>query len=207
MRIYRIEKLYDKSGNHPYQQIRPVGDDVDWFNMWSFRCTPRSSVWPHGGARVKIANPKKPAGNFPFLEDGAIGMDRITRNRLAPTLPENVELLDVMTEAGRSYQLLNILDCADCVDEERSEWFSLPTRKHVGITRFAFRPERLPHSSLFKASAVPSFLFVSTGLVPPDRDFKLQYETLALRGLSFWGVWNDEGDPIPTVRWYGVDAS
>jgi hypothetical protein len=69
-------------------------------------------------------------------------------------------------------------------------------------------PSRAPSPFvLFKAGAVPSFLFVSTGLVPPDRDFKLQYETLALRGLSFWGVWNDEGDPIPTVRWYGVDAS
>jgi hypothetical protein len=78
MRIYRIEDLFDKSGNHPYQQIRPVGDDVDRFNMWSFRCTPRSSVWPHGGARVKIVNPEAPAGNFPFLEDGAIGMDHIT---------------------------------------------------------------------------------------------------------------------------------
>jgi hypothetical protein len=200
MRVYRLQIAYNKAGNWLYQQIWPADlDHVDWFDVWSFRCAARSSVWPRGGALVEVLNPSAPAGNFPFLYQGAIGMDRTTRDRLAPILPETAEYLDVETATGQSYQLLNILDCTDSIDEERSEWSSLPTRARVYIKRFAFRPERLPATSLFKASAAPADLFVSTGVVPSHLDFKTQYEALGLRGLHFERVWSDDGSPNLTV--------
>jgi hypothetical protein len=142
--------------------------------------------------------------NFPLINNGALGMDRITRNRLGSALPKDSELLDVVTTTGRSFQLLNILNCCDCLDDERSEWFSLPMRAHVGVTRFAFRRECLSDSSLFKIKAALGQIFVSSGIAPAERDFKAQYELLGLRGLFFREVWNDEGDSIPTVDWAGA---
>ena len=72
------------------------------------------------------------------------------------------------------------------MDEDRSEWFSLPTRARVAVTRFWFRPDRLPASALFKAQAAPKEIFVRTGL-PQSLDFKVQYELAGLRGLNFVG--------------------
>jgi hypothetical protein len=199
MKVFWLEKAYDDSGNTRFQDIWPVDPEpADWFDIWSFRCESRAAVWPPGGALVEVLNPQAPIGNFVFLHQGGLGMDRITCNRLRDTFPKNIELLDMRTRDRRSYQLLNILDCGDSIDEDRSEWFSLPTRARVSITRFAFRPERLPDSSLFKAKAAPAKIFVRTGL-PEDRDFKAQYEKAGMRGLEFREIWNDEGAPIPTV--------
>ncbi len=120
---------------------------------------------------------------------------------MASAVPRNSEVLDAHTKDRQSYLLLNILDCSNCIDEDRSEWRSLPTRARVTITRFAFRPERLPDVSLFKAKASPDDIFVHTGAVPPEKDFKALYEDFGLRGLRFEEVWNDEGDPIPKFPW------
>jgi hypothetical protein len=199
VRIYRLELTFD-AREPRYQQLWPVDrKHVPLFDPWGYRCVPRLPDWPPGGILVEVLNPTAPAGAFPFLYAGMLGIDAATWPRLAPVLPDNAEVLDVNTPDGRSYRLLNIADCSDCIDEDRSEWAALRTSPRTRVTRFAFRAERLSQWSLFKPRAAPADLFVSSRALPPQRDFKVQYESLGLDGLIFREVWNDEGDPIPVI--------
>ena len=199
VRIFRLRMAFDAFGNARFQNVWPVDSDtVDWTGQWSFNCQSRAALWPQCGALVEVLNPGRPAGNFPFVEGGAVGMDLMTRRRIEATLPP-AEFLDLRGTDGRAYQLMNILECTECLDEDACEWRSLPTRARVSVTRFAFVPSRLPKFSLFKVKAAPWHIFASSGHVPNESEFMSAYEAMGLRGLDFQEVWNDERAPIPSI--------
>ncbi len=61
------------------------------------------------------------------------------------------------------------------------------------IERFVFRPAAVPTSAIFKLADDITNVFCSTG-------FKERVEHAGLIGLRFREVWNDDGDPVETIR-------
>ena len=139
---------------------------------------------------VVVLDKKQKAADFSAISTGCLITPQRTTDVLRPVLEAAGELLPLVFR-GASYHLLNITQVRDCLDPERTRWVKGKTSgKNIRIEVYAFRPERLPDSTLFKIPERPlTEIFVHDG--PSSRPgFKAEVERLGLQGLEFTPVWS-----------------
>jgi hypothetical protein len=99
---------------------------------------------------------------------------------------------------GEELTICNILECVDCIDEEKTEWhLEARTKKRLSPKRPFFVERELPHSSLFKIYQDPRQIYVWERNRDPECEFKACVEANKLTGLKFEPMWSEEEGIIP----------
>jgi hypothetical protein len=95
---------------------------------------------------------------------------------------------------GQTFTLLNVTQCIDVLDHDRTEFRIAPSGLAVGIERFAFHANRFVETSLFK---IPEFkggeIFVLEGANDFHLEFREAVSAYGLEGLRFTEIWSEEG--------------
>jgi hypothetical protein len=135
-------------------------------------------------------------GNFSHCWEGGFIVDTRASTVLKPILEECAEMLPLKRYKGRAYHLLNVLNCVDCLDEQRTKWrVGKKNKTRFAIDEFQFIPERLPDSMLFRIPKNVA-LFTVVGHPKARAEFKTIVEREGLTGLKFDEVWSEGGPPI-----------
>jgi hypothetical protein len=82
------------------------------------------------------------------------------------------------------FSVLNITECIECLDSERSEWHTRANGSKLLVRPF-FRAERLPASTLFKSAHSWGHFFCVEYSGDPKEEFKACVEHEKLTGLLF----------------------
>lgn len=138
-----------------------------------------------------LSEPERKVGNFAKSWGGGLVVDSYGRQVLGPVFEESCELLPMLPFRSETFRVMNVLLCADCLDEASTKWRT--TREsgvRCGIDKYEFSKESLPNSSLFKIPQSPEIMVV-TGLFEPELDFKSIVERNGLTGLKFVELWSD----------------
>lgn len=143
---------------------------------------PRLPTWTP--PEVYIAYPLLIAGDFYDLNlSGQLILSPLCKDGWAIQrfLGDAGEMLPIFHE-GREYKMLNVLECINCLDREKSEWKIYPKK-------LVFYPNRFAYSSIFK---IPELLGANLTIDrdgDPENDFKAAYDHYGLTGLVFEPVW------------------
>jgi hypothetical protein len=114
-------------------------------------CSPKLEGWI--SPDIYVWNPKHREGSFYHLCSGAFVVDSETAEKLGDLLELAVELLP-LSHKGKKYYLMNVLECANCLDERSTQWkFDKETRVPIRILKYEFRSDRFPESTFFKIDA------------------------------------------------------
>lgn len=177
-------RVFSVDFDFAYRSLAPVGlvKTIEYFN---FECTPRAAGWDP--PPVYVPNKRDKAADFCGSGPMGLIMRAAATQVLRPLLEEAGELLPIHLGA-EIYHTLNVLNCVDCLDTERSV-----TDPYVQT--FVFDPTRLmaTKASLFKIKPDQwvRILYVE-GLFAPERDFRAAVEAHGLVGLEFRLLWSAE---------------
>ena len=123
---------------------------------------------------------------------GAFVTDSTATEALRDLLEMAGELLPIRCK-NEDYTLLNVTECMDCLDHDRTEWeMGRRTGQKIRIIRHVFKANRLPESSIFKIPEQLATLYVAEGRFDPEDEFKSRVEKTQLKGLLFEQVWQDD---------------
>jgi hypothetical protein len=170
------------------QTFHPKDESLFGTPTLTFDGRPHASRWTPPA--LVVLDKKLKAADFSTISTGCLITPQRTADLLRPLLEAAGELLPLSFK-GAPYHLLNITQIHDCLDHERTRWVKgKTTGKNIRIESYAFRPERLPDSTLFKIPERPlTEMFVHDG--PSSRPgFKAEVERLGLQGLEFTPVWS-----------------
>jgi len=147
--------------------------------------------------KVYVQYLKKPVGDFYNANHSVL----ITSARATETLYKHFkwagELLPLPYKE-QTFMLLNVTQCIDVLDEDRTEFCMGKTSGvRLGITQYAFRPDRFVGTSLFK---IPQYngseIFVVEGVNDSSTEFREDVAAAGLKGLRFREVWDDVSGPV-----------
>lgn len=179
MKVYRIRPDVNR-----YQYFL-VEREEDVETLW-MDCTSKAAQWVP--PPVYVYEPKHKVGDFyNFGIAGLITSPRAT-DALRPHLEAAGELLPLPYQ-GEEFTVLNVLQCIDCLDQERSE------ERPGYYTKYVFHPDKLAQvpSTLFKIPQTHrGEILVVEGLRAPHEEFRYAVERAGLKGLLFTERWSDE---------------
>ena len=153
-------------------------------------CRPKLPNWK--APEICIFNPKRERGDFFHLCAGGPAVAEPAVERLRDSLEMAGELLP-LTYNGSTFFLLNVLECANCLDAHRTEWvIGKKTGNRIRILKYHFDARRFTESTLFKIPETSSSdILCVEGMKDPSDEFKAQVETAGLKGLVFEELWRD----------------
>ena len=143
---------------------------------------------------VYVERPKRPAGDFYNPNNSVL----IASPRATEVLRSHFnfagELLPLPYK-DQIFTVLNVTQCVDVLDPERSEFATSATPGIRGnLLRPAFHADRFPETSLFK---IPDNfgleIYVLEGANDFDMEFREAIESAGLKGLLFEEIWSDDG--------------
>ena len=194
MKIYRIRVDVEK-----YRWILWTDDPVPAWQMF-FQCEPKPQ-WTTP-IRCYVDDLRQESGNFYQFASDALTFDDTALEGMRDIFEMAGEILPIELEeeyvqgayrpGGRLYAL-NVLECVNALDKEKSEWYLGSAGQKISLRKYAFHRNRMPESSLFK---VPednySSVLTYVGLKDPEDEFIGRYQALGLTGLIFEELWSDE---------------
>lgn len=110
-------------------------------------CAEREVSWT--SPKVYIYKPFHKKGDlFHFSDSGPIFGPSATE-KLRMHLEMAGELLPLSYQ-GEIYTLLNVTECINCLDQEKTEWVTAPDGTRLWPGRYVFHPDRFSESDIFK---------------------------------------------------------
>jgi hypothetical protein len=90
------------------------------------------------------------------------------------------------------FYLVNVVECLDCLDEQRTNWIlGETTGARIRIEHYHFDPSCLSTSTLFKIpQTAKAEVLTVTGVKDPSLEFKTIVERQGLMGLNFEKLWS-----------------
>lgn len=143
---------------------------------------------------VYVERPKRPAGDFYNPNNSVLIASPRTTEVLRSHFNFAGELLPLPYK-DQIFTVLNVTQCVDILDPERSEFATSATPGIRGrLLRPAFHANRFPETSLFK---IPDDfgleIYVLEGANDFDMEFRETIEATGLKGLLFEEIWSDDG--------------
>lgn len=179
-------------------KVYEIHVDLDRFQTFyvddlSFRfdCTPLIPTWK--APEAYILHPKLKAGDFyGFQWFGTLVASPEIRGNIEFYFEVAGEILDIRHE-GKTYALLNVLECINVLDQDRSEWALSDEGERIRLTKFAFHEHRFTESSIFKIpEKCRTTIYTYVRENDPDHEFKAFVEENGLTGIEFIEVWDSE---------------
>ena len=187
MKIYKIGNDVSK-----YQYL--LTDDKEFRKKGGMimDCQPKLETW--ASPECYVYKPKHRRGNFLGfgMTSGGFALDAQTRwhDEVSGMLEMSGELLPLPHE-GEMLYVLNVLECVNALDAERST-FDPPDRK-LGLPQtYVFHRQRVPETPLFKIPETHTTeILCAEDYCDEDMEFKRAYERAGMTGLIFREVWSD----------------
>jgi hypothetical protein len=185
MEIFRI-----RLNSNKFQSFLPKDANVWQTDTLKLNCVSKLSTWR--SPEVYIHNPKLEKGNFSHLCSGGFVVDALTAKEFRTIFEIAGELLPLTHEEFPFY-LVNILECVNCLDTEKTEWVTgKTTGAKIRIKNYQFDKNKLSESTLFKIPETSAAeILCVTGLKDSEDEFKTQVEKAGLKGLIFERLWFD----------------
>ena len=185
MKIYAL-----RLDSNNYQRFLPGEEGIWKTRRLKLDCTRKAQDWIP--PEIYVPNPTLKRGNFFYLCSTGFVTDSKATEELRDLLEMAGELLPLRYK-NEDYTLLNVTECMDCLDHERTEWeLARTTGAKIRIIRHMFKPNRLPESSIFKIPQRLATIYVAEGRFDPEDEFKARVEKSGLKGLLFEEVWRQE---------------
>jgi hypothetical protein len=184
MKTYRID---DDANN--MQSIQPTKEKDSAF--YRFDCTERASTWEE--TEVYIYNPLQDPKDFFGMTPGVLIFNEMVLDICRNVFEKAGELLPLRVErGGPKLYILNILDCRNVLDYDRTIWDYYSDGKKGRILNFAFHKDRLRNeSTLFKIPESSVGIFCYTDDRNEDDQFYHLYHKHELTGLTFEEIDNE----------------
>ena len=185
MEVFRI-----RLNSNRFQTFLPVEQSIWNTDALKMDCKSKVAYW--NAPEIYVPNPRHEQGDFFHLCSGAFVVSSVAAERLRDLLEMAGELLPLQYE-GVPFFLLNVLECANCLDPQNTEWvIGKTTGAKIRIARYRFDKRRLTESTLFKIpeTGVSEMLCVA-GVKDREDEFKARVESGGLRGLLFEKLWSD----------------
>ncbi len=133
---------------------------------------------------ARIFNPLLERGNFLGLVSGSLVFDQVAYDRVGDLLEAAGQVLPVWQGKEQLF-LLNVTACADALNADASGWRLDPkTRERVSLAQYAFFPDRIGESSLFKIpETIRAEVLGYTGVKAANDEFWRRYTSSGLKGL------------------------
>jgi len=181
MKVYRV-----KSDVSAFQYFLPEREaDIRTLRM---ECTERLPDW--NPPPVFIFKPFHKRGDFFHFSSNMLITSPASTNILRGYLEEAGELLPLPYK-GEEYTLLNVLNCIDCLDEDKTEWFvDEEDGTRLRPLTYAFHPDRFTEARLFKIpQTYRAELLVADFEQDDDEEFLGTVRKHGLQGLIFEQLW------------------
>jgi len=114
MKIHRVQLDVNS-----YQSFLPEKSTVWKENILKMDCSPKADQWKP--PEIYVVNPTRRQGNFFRLCSGAFVSDETATEELRDLLEMAGELLPLQHK-GKNYSLLNVTECMNALDDEKTEW-------------------------------------------------------------------------------------
>jgi hypothetical protein len=146
---------------------------------------------------MHFSNPLKPVADFWDCEvGGAFAVHPRALPVVSMFLERAGQMLPIRSK-DLELTVLNILEVYDCIDEDRSEWFTMPdTGEHYAVKTPFFIPQHFERSTLFKIPTRELDIYCWENNQDPEEEFKACYDANHLTGLKFDLAWTDETVPV-----------
>lgn len=157
-----------------------------------FDGTPKAATWKP--PTFYIQNPLKPRANFFMLNPGALAFDAAVRDHpyVGMFLEMAGEILPIALDTGESIFVLNVTECVNALDSQRTEFRLDPTTKvRAAIVRYAFDVDRMTQSPIFKIPETrrAEILTFSGRFACAEDEFMSVFTQTKFTGLKFEPVW------------------
>lgn len=166
-------------------------DDIDAWTEFalSVDCRSLTALWKP--PTVYVRKPKLNRGNFLHITVGLLVADDEAFSKIGEFFEMAGEVLPIPFE-GKTLSLLNVTECINCLDREKSQWRD-PRRREGLPLKYVFHPNRLDESSIFKIpETCKGEILVLERENDPETEFKAAVEHHRLTGLIFKELWSDE---------------
>jgi hypothetical protein len=175
--IYRIVHNADE-----YQYFLPENpDDYAQFNA---ACKPLKEIWT--APAVIIYEPFHIKGDFFQPNQACLVLSPRALDIVGDFLATMGEVLPLSYQ-GETYGFVNILNCYDCLDTEKSTW--LPGFEEILVKDYSFRQDRLPELVLFKIPQTHVSEILLHAHTTEKHGFKQIVEANKLTGIDFQIIW------------------
>ncbi len=183
MRVYRITNEVNR-----YQYFLPERDE-DVLKL-AMDCTRKAAIW--SAPSMFVFKPLHEVGDFYQFSPGTI----ITSPRATEVLRTHLEMageLLPLPHQGQTYIALNVTECINCLDQERTQWLCAEDGTRLYPDKYVFHRNRFSESAIFKIPETRmGEILVVEGLKDPHEEFRYEVEQAGLKGLTFEELWRDE---------------
>ena len=185
MEIFRI-----RLDSNKFRSFLPADTNIWQTDALKMNCVSKLSTWR--SPEIYVHNPNFEKGNFSHFCSGGFVVDASTANELRTIFEIAGELLP-LTHEGLSFYLVNILECVNCLDANKTEWVTgKTTGAKIRIKNYQFDKNKLSESTLFKIPETSAAeILCIAGLKDAEDEFKARVESAGLKGLIFEKLWSD----------------
>jgi hypothetical protein len=183
-KVYQIKADVDR-----FQSFLISDDRLAVSRAYLFDGTPVAHWFP---PPVEVRDPTLSAGDFGGFNATSWS---VAASPHALASPECLSFLEAggqilpLYYGEQEFGLVNITTQVDALDAAHSVWVhGKRTKQPIRIERYAFHPDRLPSSSLFKIPQTMAILCHETDDSP--QGFKSMIERLGFEGLIFHELWS-----------------
>jgi hypothetical protein len=187
MKIFKI-----RTDSNKVQMLNLSDSSKVTLEGWRFDGLTKSSSW--NLESVYIDNPLMEPKDFYLYGLGVLVFNERVLSVCGEIFEMSGEILPMQIERGPKVYLLNILQCMNGLDYEKTKWDYYKDGTKGRILEYAFHPERvINESSIFKIpETVRSDIFCHSEIGDPDYDFYKIYHKNGFTGLTFKEVFNGE---------------
>lgn len=185
MKVYEI-----RSDVRNFQWLFPDVPDSQILDYTTFDGTSRIHSWQSPG--VFCLKPLLQKGDFLHFGSGNLLANQRAMGIVGTFFEMSGELLPLWYD-NEQYTLLNVLECINCLDVEKSDWLRAADGSFVEIRKYRFHVDRFTTSPIFKIPETRSASVLTwerDGC--PESEFKACVESHGLSGLIFKELWDSE---------------
>lgn len=175
-----------------FQQLVPLDKNCWEDNILLFDGTPKEN-WKT--LDVQVYNPTLPEGDFWNIGPGSFIISEKTYDLVGTQLEMAGQLLPLNCN-GKKLFILNVLECVDCLNHEKTEWiYGEKKGNPISVKKYSFHSHLMPESSIFK---LPRFkkgkIFTYEGVKDSEDEFKGIVESNNLKGIKFTKIWEESSE-------------
>jgi hypothetical protein len=182
MTVYRIRNDVDR-----YQYFLTEKEEEQGI-LYGMDCTPKEDAW--SPPSVYVLYPRHEAGDFYQFHSNVLIVSPRARMLLHEHLARAGELLPLHYR-GHSYTVLNVTECINVLDQEKTEWvYAEGHRLH--IKKYHFHPGRFTETTLFKIPETSDSEILAVTGMSASGGFREAVERANLKGLIYEELWSTE---------------
>jgi hypothetical protein len=179
MNIYKV-----KTDTNNVQLVQPTDESLINLKFLNFDCESRKKDWKE--LEVYVYNPKTKPKDFYTMISGILIFNEKVLDVYQTIFEMAGEILPLQVERGEKLYVLNILQCMNGLDYDRTQWYYYNDGTKGRILDYKFHEWRiLNESTLFKIPESSTDIFCFTDDRNEDDQFYHLYHKHKLTGLIF----------------------